>query len=368
MGDCTGRKQNKKKNKRSGGGQPTTATTTTTTTTTTSSSGSSPESENGAFGDKEILKYLIAAQSDDVAALDQYLQLGMPVDTKCLMFLDTALHKACRTGSIKAARLLLAHGADMSTKTDDGQAALHVAVKNRQPDIIQVLLSQGACPDCPAVPSGTTPLMLAASLTNTAMVTLLLRAGTGLDLQDTAGRTALHHCFSYYQGRPEFIAHSADCVQVLVEAGASMHLRDNERRFPLTRAIEKMNMRAVKYFLAQNAEPDGFGLRYHSAENVAPLAFAVVTRRQQLGNLLWHAGATCRDLWPESLQDLMSDADLSAFSFSQPRTLKEVGRKCIRDQLRSCGVVGQKFRESVEGLGIPTSVKEFLLLKDHLRV
>ncbi|XP_076445782.1 ankyrin repeat and SOCS box protein 16-like [Babylonia areolata] len=366
MGDCTGRKQNRKKNKRGGGGggeqhQHS-----------SSSSGSSPEMENlvAVFGDKEILRYLIAAQSDDVATLRGYLEQGMPVDTRCLMFLDTALHKACRTGSTKAACLLLQHGADLTTKTDDGQSALHIAVKNRQPDVMETLLLHGARPDTRAEPSQVTPLMLAASMTNTAIVYQLIQTGSSLNLQDRAGMSALHHCFSYYQDRPEFIAHSVDCARLLVEAGADMHVRDNSLKFPLTRAMEKMNMRAVKYFLAQNADPDSHYLCYHSAQCLSPLAFAVVTRRHQLGSLLWHAGATCRGLWSadESLQHLMAEIDLSAFPFAQPRTLREVSRKSIRDHFRSCAVVGLKFRESVKTLAIPASLKDFILLEDLLRL
>ena len=104
MAECAKRKQKKKKHKKDEQHN--------------SFPGAIPQMEQVAeFGDKDILKFLIAAQSDDVETVQQYLEWGMPVDTKCLMFLDTALHKACRTGSLKATRLLLDWGANIHMKT-----------------------------------------------------------------------------------------------------------------------------------------------------------------------------------------------------------------------------------------------------------
>ena len=100
MAECAGLRQKKKKRKDQ-----------------EQEKASSPNSEQVEFGDKDILKYLIAAQSDDVETVQRYLQSGMPVDTACLMFSETALVKACRIGSIGAAQLLLDWGADIAATT-----------------------------------------------------------------------------------------------------------------------------------------------------------------------------------------------------------------------------------------------------------
>ena len=100
MAECTGRRQKKKKQKN-----------------TLQRNRGSPNTEHAEFGDKDILKYLIAAQSNDVDTVLQFLQCGMPVDTECLMFSDTALIKACRMGSVEAAQLLLDWGANIATRT-----------------------------------------------------------------------------------------------------------------------------------------------------------------------------------------------------------------------------------------------------------
>ena len=251
---------------------------------------------------------------------------------------------------------------------DDGQTTLHVAVKNCQPDIIRLLFSHGAAPDVRAFQDEITPLMLAASMSNTLILNLLIAAGSNLDLQDGNWMCALHHCFNYYQDRVECVIHSVDCIKLLVMAGANIHIRDSLGRFPLTRAIEKLNMRGVRYLLAQNCDPENQLLQSGLGQYQSPLAYAFSVRNYRLANMLWQAGASCQGLFsvhaPESVQ--RKDFDLSAFAFSQPRTLKEVCRKTLRDKLRSSGRVGHKLLESVEGLGIPASLKDFVLMKDML--
>lgn len=100
MAECTGHRQKKKKRENP-----------------EQESTGNANAEQVKFGDKEILKYLIAAQSNDVDTVHQFLQCGMPIDTECLMFSDTALIKACRMGSVESARLLLDWGANITART-----------------------------------------------------------------------------------------------------------------------------------------------------------------------------------------------------------------------------------------------------------
>ena len=107
MAECTGRRQKKKKQKNMD-----------------QRNAGSLSTEHAEFSDKDILKYLIAAQSNDVDTVLRFLQCGMPVDTECLMFSDTALIKACRMGSVEAAQLLLDWGADIATRTGNNTDGL----------------------------------------------------------------------------------------------------------------------------------------------------------------------------------------------------------------------------------------------------
>lgn len=52
----------------------------------------------------------------------------------------TPLHEAARIGSVGAVKLLLAHGADIRARNDDGQTPLDVARRSREPEAAAVLL------------------------------------------------------------------------------------------------------------------------------------------------------------------------------------------------------------------------------------
>ena len=251
--------------------------------------------------------------------------------------------------------------------SDEGHYTLHVAVKNRQHAIVEVLLECGAYPDTPAVRDGLTPLMLAASMGNAAILRQLIDAGCNLDLQDRTGMCALHHCFNYYQDRLEFALHSLECMKLLVESGANILLKDVKDRYPLTLALEKKNIRVVKYLLAHNADPNNQRLLTYSCRRLTPLAAVVAFGPQSLIPILWQAGA-CWE--PDPVSELRvtkpRHVRLAAYPFSQPRTLKEACCKSIRDHLRLCGSVGRKFEDKVEELLIPKPLRTYLLMKEML--
>lgn len=75
------------------------------------------ESNMNTKEDREILDFLIAAQSGDTVKVKNHLRHGMPVDVECLMYEESALVKACRMGEVETAQLLLLHGADVNKKT-----------------------------------------------------------------------------------------------------------------------------------------------------------------------------------------------------------------------------------------------------------
>ncbi len=96
---------------------------------------------------------------------------------------------AARTGDVAAIRTLAARGVDLDASSVTGPrfvfpdldhrdwTALQHAVHKRQTDAVRVLLEWGADPDATPPGSATTPLLIAASNNNPAMVRLLLDAG-----------------------------------------------------------------------------------------------------------------------------------------------------------------------------------------------
>ncbi len=57
---------------------------------------------------------------------------------------NTPLSIVAGWGDVSAARLLIDAGAELNTKVEDGDTALHRAVSNERKDMIQLLLAGGA--------------------------------------------------------------------------------------------------------------------------------------------------------------------------------------------------------------------------------
>ena len=103
----------------------------------------------------------------------------------------TALLMASQNGHPEIAEALLAKGADVNAKTNGGHTALIQAAQNGHTDIAETLLAKGA--DVNAKRNdGATALILAAQKGHTEIVQLLKEAGesSGLPLNETKGSAA----------------------------------------------------------------------------------------------------------------------------------------------------------------------------------
>jgi len=117
----------------------------------------------------------------------------------------TPLMMVARNGDEAVARLLLDHKADVNQKSDDGLTALMLAAGNGYPSIVRLLLSRGA----------------------------EVQPRAGLD-------TPLHHA----TGSGE-----AQCVELLLKAGADPKAKDNEGKTAFDRAAESGNFAAMRVLL-----------------------------------------------------------------------------------------------------------------------
>jgi hypothetical protein len=71
----------------------------------------------------------------------------------------TGLQLAARIGDVEAARLLLAHRANIGAKLPDGKTPLHVAAEHGKLELVKLLVEAGA--DASAMAKGKTPRALA---------------------------------------------------------------------------------------------------------------------------------------------------------------------------------------------------------------
>ncbi len=125
---------------------------------------------------------------------------------------------AARSGKDDAARALIAGGANVGARAEDGSTALMFASERGDLPLVHALIGAGA--DVLARNNcGTTALMLAAKDARVDAVAALLGAGASVDVQDDHGWTAL--MFASLRGSPE-------AVRLILASGADRSLRNRK--------------------------------------------------------------------------------------------------------------------------------------------
>ncbi|GAB4813625.1 hypothetical protein N2152v2_000671 [Parachlorella kessleri] len=178
-------------------------------------------------------------KSDHADVIETLLELGASADER-----DTAgyttLATAAEAGSLQCVKALLAHGADVTARDNDGLTVLMAAClcdpRQHNPHtkaaIVRLLLAAGADPTAEsdingASRDGTTALHLAAKSGFTNAVELLVTAGADLGAQDKNGNTPLHYAV---------MNSSVQAAAALVEAGAPLNVANASGRTALGEA------------------------------------------------------------------------------------------------------------------------------------
>ena len=126
---------------------------------------------------------------------------------------DLALAGAARSGSLQAARALIGYGA------------------NPNADLSELTVIESAGGMTLGAPGAGSVLIYAAESGNPGMVREILRYHPKLEQRDREGRTAVFAAGEYRYKVEE--SKRAECVRLLVEAGANVNARDNEGNTPL---------------------------------------------------------------------------------------------------------------------------------------
>jgi ankyrin repeat protein len=109
----------------------------------------------------------------------------------------TPLLTAARRGQLEVLRTLLAeHGVPLEHTNTDGKTALHEAAQEGHVDCVRLLLGSGAQVDS-LKKADWTPLMLACTKENLAVVEELVKNGASLSLVNKDGWTPFHIACRY---------------------------------------------------------------------------------------------------------------------------------------------------------------------------
>ena len=224
---------------------------------------------------------LFAASGGHVDAARRLLVAGSPVDDVAADG-TSALVVAAHSGHTAVALHLLEAGADPNAM-GSGYAALHIAVRRDDVELVKSLLARGSDPNARLVKPtparrlsddvglprplvGTTPLWLAASFGHAEIVGLLTVAGANVAAAANDGTTPLIAAI----GRNP--ASALVAVSHLVQAGADVNAADENGNTALHRAASS-GFDAVVRVLAER----GAGLEARNRQGQTPL---MLTRRR----------------------------------------------------------------------------------------
>ncbi|XP_045361189.2 ankyrin repeat domain-containing protein 35 isoform X1 [Camelus bactrianus] len=198
-------------------------------------------------------------------------------DTSSLLsFLSSEqrFHLAASKGLTECLTILLANGADINSKNEDGSTALHLATISCQPQCVKVLLQHGANEDAVDA-DNRSPLHWAASSGCASSVLLLCDHEAFLDVLDNDGRTPLMIA--------SLGGHAAICSQLL-QRGARVNVTDKNDKSALILACEKGSAEVAELLLSHGADVGAVDSMGHDA-----LQYALRTQDGTLWRLLQQA-------------------------------------------------------------------------------
>ncbi len=182
-----------------------------------------------------------------VALLLAYNAMANVID----MFGNTPLHLACILGNREAARLLLAHGAEIDyTSERRSWTPLMMAINENFTDIAEWLISEGANLNHVDRQQGWTPLLVACEQGLTDISKQLIAKGSQVHAKVTAGdakgRSAIH-MLSYYG--------EVEAINMLLDQGVDINLMpEGGGLSALHWAVYNDHFRLMRFLVERGAE------------------------------------------------------------------------------------------------------------------
>ncbi len=112
---------------------------------------------------RNVLMHTILSENKNYELISMFLKSGINVNHKDKMQNWSALAFAAREASINIISLLLDNGAEVDSLDSFGNTPLWRAVMAKREEVVKLLVSRGANPDC-VNKSGISPLILAQQL------------------------------------------------------------------------------------------------------------------------------------------------------------------------------------------------------------
>ena len=197
----------------------------------------------------------IAAKKDNLVIIQILVQNGHPDDIDVRDTEDyTPLHVAAQNGHDRSAALLVSMGANVCSKTAEGQSACDLATRSRYPHVVNILayvsedvLSRFSNYD-PLVQRLGAALHLATNQNRKSSVNYLLKqAGCPPDVEDNTGRTALSIATSN---------NNLAMCRELISLGANVNHVSKNGVMPILTAAANGYVQVVEELIRNGAEVD----------------------------------------------------------------------------------------------------------------
>ncbi len=163
----------------------------------------------------------------------------------------SALFTAIENDKLDIVEILLHHDADITLKNDGGRTALMWAIF--MPNITKVLIERGADID-EVDKTGQTALSISADFGSVANIKILLEANASVEIRDNEGKTPLMHAVK--QTFRTIGNRYRETVKILIAAGVLIDVQDKYGNTALIlAAVEEDNNEIIKILLDAGADP-----------------------------------------------------------------------------------------------------------------
>jgi ankyrin repeat protein len=177
------------------------------------------------------------------------ISIGLLLLVSSLAFAaDSRLPEAAMRGDRSTVASLLKQGVDIDGAQGDGSTALHWAAFNDDLETTKMLIAAGANVKVTTREGAITPLFMAATNGNAAIIEALLKAGAGANSVKANGTTALMLAAS--SGNP-------DAVKILLDRGANVDAKESVHGQTALMFASALNRdAAIRVLLAHKADPN----------------------------------------------------------------------------------------------------------------
>ena len=107
---------------------------------------------------------------------------------------EIPIHEAAKLGNIEDVKRLLADGANVNAKNDNGSTPLHNAVWIGRKEVAELLIANGADVNAKEDENGISPLHWAVKEGHKEIIELLIDKGADVNAKSVLGRTPLDWC------------------------------------------------------------------------------------------------------------------------------------------------------------------------------